>query len=159
LWRGGRFWCLSEFLLLSCFLLLLQLQLQLQPYDFFGERKKADAIRVCVTYRHGKQGILNTASKQQLENEFGTTNEDEIVKKILTSGDVQSSEVRFTPLPFPSPFAVVYVGYYTWLVGVRREMAKLTGRRRTPSALASPTTPRVPWLATKRDGTSTSSSI
>ncbi|KAI8933544.1 hypothetical protein NX059_009281 [Plenodomus lindquistii] len=41
---------------------------------------------------HGKQGILNTASKQQLENEFGTTNEDEIVKKILTSGDVQSSE-------------------------------------------------------------------
>jgi ribosome maturation protein Sdo1 len=42
---------------------------------------------------HGKQGILNTASKQQLENEFGSTNEDEIVKKILTDGDVQSSEV------------------------------------------------------------------
>ncbi|KAH9863817.1 hypothetical protein J1614_009749 [Plenodomus biglobosus] len=41
---------------------------------------------------HGKQGILNTASKQQLENEFGTSNEDEIIKKILTSGDVQSSE-------------------------------------------------------------------
>ncbi|KAF1835299.1 DUF1960-domain-containing protein [Decorospora gaudefroyi] len=41
---------------------------------------------------HGKQGILNTASNSQLENEFGTTNEDEIVKKILTDGDVQSHE-------------------------------------------------------------------
>ncbi|EMD87103.1 hypothetical protein COCC4DRAFT_141526 [Bipolaris maydis ATCC 48331] len=41
---------------------------------------------------HGKQGILNTASKGQLENEFGTSNEDEVMKKILTNGSVQSSE-------------------------------------------------------------------
>ncbi|KAF1851487.1 DUF1960-domain-containing protein [Cucurbitaria berberidis CBS 394.84] len=41
---------------------------------------------------HGKQGILNTASKSQLENEFGTTNEDDIVKKIIQQGEVQSSE-------------------------------------------------------------------
>lgn len=40
----------------------------------------------------GKQGILNTASRQQLENAFDTTDEDEIIKKILTSGEVQSSE-------------------------------------------------------------------
>lgn len=52
-----------------------------------------DCVADQCTCRHGKQGILNTASKQQLENEFGTSNEDEIVKKILTSGDVQSSEV------------------------------------------------------------------
>lgn len=44
-------------------------------------------------HRHGKQGVLNTASNSQLENEFGTKNEDEIVKKILEKGDVQSSEV------------------------------------------------------------------
>ncbi|KAL6708807.1 hypothetical protein ACN47E_002214 [Coniothyrium glycines] len=41
---------------------------------------------------HGKQGILNTASNGQLENEFGTTNEDDIVKKILREGSVQSHE-------------------------------------------------------------------
>ena len=41
---------------------------------------------------HGKQGVLNTASNSQLENEFGTTNEDEIIKKILQSGEVQTSE-------------------------------------------------------------------
>jgi ribosome maturation protein Sdo1 len=44
--------------------------------------------------RHGKQGVLNTASNSQLENEFGTKNEDEVVKVILEKGDVQSSEVR-----------------------------------------------------------------
>lgn len=43
--------------------------------------------------RHGKQGVLNTASNSQLENEFGTTKEEDIVKKILQSGDVQTSEV------------------------------------------------------------------
>ncbi|CAN9363445.1 unnamed protein product [Alternaria alternata] len=42
---------------------------------------------------HGKQGVLNTASKQQLENEFGAgAKEDDIFKKILQVGDVQSSE-------------------------------------------------------------------
>jgi hypothetical protein len=50
--------------------------------------------------RHGKQGILNTASKGQLENEFGTSNEDEVMKKILTDGSVQSSEVRNPPSIF-----------------------------------------------------------
>ena len=44
--------------------------------------------------RHGKQGILNGASNSQLENEFGTKVEEEIVKKILEKGDIQSSEVR-----------------------------------------------------------------
>lgn len=43
---------------------------------------------------HGKQGVLNTASKQQLENEFGKdAKEDDIFKKILQEGSVQSSEV------------------------------------------------------------------
>ncbi|OAL54140.1 RNA binding protein-like protein [Pyrenochaeta sp. DS3sAY3a] len=41
---------------------------------------------------HGKQGVLNTASNSQLENEFGTTNEDDIIKKILQQGEVQTSE-------------------------------------------------------------------
>ncbi|KAH8723264.1 ribosome maturation protein [Phaeosphaeriaceae sp. PMI808] len=44
------------------------------------------------TTEHGKQGVLNTASNSQLENEFGTKNEDDVVKKILEKGDVQTSE-------------------------------------------------------------------
>lgn len=47
---------------------------------------------------HGKQGVLNTASKQQLENEFGKdAKEDDIFKKILQEGSVQSSEVCCVP--------------------------------------------------------------
>ncbi|KAJ4366255.1 hypothetical protein N0V83_007891 [Neocucurbitaria cava] len=41
---------------------------------------------------HGKQGILNTASNGQLENEFGTKNEDEVIKKILQQGEIQTAE-------------------------------------------------------------------
>jgi len=46
---------------------------------------------------HGTQGILNTASKGTLENEFGTSNEDEVIKLILQKGDVQTSQVRHDP--------------------------------------------------------------
>jgi len=50
---------------------------------------------------HGKQGVLNTASKQQLENEFGKdAKEDDIFKKILQEGSVQSSEVCSSLLCF-----------------------------------------------------------
>lgn len=45
--------------------------------------------------RHGAQGVLDGASKSTLENEFGTSNEDEIIIKILEGGEVQASEVCF----------------------------------------------------------------
>lgn len=44
--------------------------------------------------RQGTQGILDGASNGQLDSEFGTHQEDEVVKAILTSGTVQESEVR-----------------------------------------------------------------
>jgi hypothetical protein len=47
--------------------------------------------------RHGKQGVLNTASNSQLENEFGTKKEEDVVKQILEKGDVQSTEVSSPP--------------------------------------------------------------
>ena len=47
-----------------------------------------------MTSSHGTQGILNTASKGTLENEFGTSNEDEVIKQILQKGDVQTTQVR-----------------------------------------------------------------
>ncbi len=43
--------------------------------------------------RHGAQGVLDSASKATLENEFGTHNEDECMTKILESGDIQETEV------------------------------------------------------------------
>ncbi|KAK7182872.1 hypothetical protein DPSP01_014392 [Paraphaeosphaeria sporulosa] len=39
---------------------------------------------------HDKRGILKTASNMQLEEEFGTSNEDEIVKKVLQQGSIQT---------------------------------------------------------------------
>jgi Shwachman-Bodian-Diamond syndrome (SBDS) protein len=43
--------------------------------------------------RHGAQGKMDGASKATLENEFGTSDEDECIKQILTKGQVQRSEV------------------------------------------------------------------
>ncbi|KIV97048.1 hypothetical protein, variant [Exophiala mesophila] len=50
-----------------------------------------DSFKVLVSHKHGAQGELDTASKATLENEFGTSNEDEVVKKILEEGQVQTS--------------------------------------------------------------------
>lgn len=40
----------------------------------------------------GKQGKLGRASKQQLETIFGTSNEDEVAKELLTKGTLQAGE-------------------------------------------------------------------
>ena len=41
---------------------------------------------------NGAQGILDRPSKQVLENEFGTKHEDDIVKKIITEGKLETSK-------------------------------------------------------------------
>lgn len=43
--------------------------------------------------RQGVQGTYDTASKVTLASEFDTEDVDEIIKKILTEGDAQVSEV------------------------------------------------------------------
>ncbi|BFZ53267.1 hypothetical protein PYCC9005_000290 [Savitreella phatthalungensis] len=56
-----------------------------------------DAFYVFVA--HGAQGPFERPSKQQLENEFGKLKEDEIVKKILQEGKLETSKMsshRFT---------------------------------------------------------------
>lgn len=51
-----------------------------------------------ITYssliRHGAQNAYDGASKATLENEFGTSNEDECMVKILEGGTLQATEVR-----------------------------------------------------------------
>lgn len=43
--------------------------------------------------RHGAQGILNEASNSHLENEFGTSREEDVVAKILRGGSPQVGTV------------------------------------------------------------------
>lgn len=45
------------------------------------------------TIRHGAQGSLDTASKATLENEFGTSIVEDVIKKIIEKGSMQESEV------------------------------------------------------------------
>ncbi|KAE8147492.1 ribosome maturation protein [Aspergillus avenaceus] len=50
--------------------------------------------KIFVTHKHGTQGILDGASKGILESEFGTSNEDDCIIKILENGDYQSSVTK-----------------------------------------------------------------
>jgi ribosome maturation protein Sdo1 len=43
--------------------------------------------------RHGPQGLLEGASDAMLENEFGTSKDDEAVLQILQKGSMQEFEV------------------------------------------------------------------
>ncbi|MCJ1353047.1 MAG: hypothetical protein MMC33_003031 [Icmadophila ericetorum] len=52
-----------------------------------------DSFTVFCTHKHGAQGVMDTASKATLENEFGTSVDDEVIKKILEQGVLQESEV------------------------------------------------------------------
>jgi hypothetical protein len=47
--------------------------------------------------RHGPQGIHNKASNTTLENEFGTSNDNEAIAKILDQGEIQENIV-YNPL-------------------------------------------------------------
>jgi ribosome maturation protein Sdo1 len=54
-----------------------------------------DSFDVFVTHKQGTQGVMDRASKSSLENQFGTSNEDDVVKQILEKGEVQESKVSF----------------------------------------------------------------
>ncbi|KAI1911735.1 hypothetical protein LOZ53_006173 [Ophidiomyces ophidiicola] len=53
-----------------------------------------NGFKVFCTHRQGAQGIYDGASKALLESEFGTSNEDDVVTKILEKGEIQESENR-----------------------------------------------------------------
>jgi len=50
------------------------------------------SFKIFITHKHGAQGPYDGASKSALENEFGTTDEDEVIKQILEKGTMQESE-------------------------------------------------------------------
>ncbi|KAF1973630.1 shwachman-Bodian-diamond syndrome protein [Bimuria novae-zelandiae CBS 107.79] len=71
--------------------------------DAFKEWKKDSSIplaqvvsgwKVFHTNKQGNQGILDGASNAQLENEFGSSKEEDVVKAILEKGDVQEVDAK-----------------------------------------------------------------
>jgi hypothetical protein len=49
--------------------------------------------RLTCNHRHGTQGVLDTAGKGLLENEFGTSKDDDVFGQILEKGDIIETEV------------------------------------------------------------------
>ncbi|KAG8624703.1 hypothetical protein KVT40_007770 [Elsinoe batatas] len=48
--------------------------------------------KIFVTHKQGSQGVLDGASKGQLESEFGTSREEDVVTQILEKGTIIESE-------------------------------------------------------------------
>ncbi|KAI4852148.1 hypothetical protein E4T44_01464, partial [Aureobasidium sp. EXF-8845] len=48
--------------------------------------------KIFVTHKQGTTGILDTASNSQLDNEFGTHKEEDVVQQILEKGDILETE-------------------------------------------------------------------
>ncbi|KAI9640989.1 hypothetical protein NHQ30_010416 [Ciborinia camelliae] len=46
-------------------------------------------FKIFVTRKHGTQGTHDEASESQMENEFGTKVDDEVIKAILEKGEAQ----------------------------------------------------------------------
>ncbi|GAB7341852.1 hypothetical protein MBLNU457_g0172t1 [Dothideomycetes sp. NU457] len=51
-----------------------------------------NGFKIFVTHKHGAQGILDTASKGQLESEFGTHRDEEVMIQIIEKGSIIESE-------------------------------------------------------------------
>ena len=66
-------------------------------YLIYPKYMLASTIANVDVPRHGAQGVLDGASKATLENEFGTSNEDECMIKILEGGSLQETEVYNGP--------------------------------------------------------------
>ncbi|KAF2662505.1 shwachman-Bodian-diamond syndrome protein [Lophiostoma macrostomum CBS 122681] len=50
--------------------------------------------KIFVTHKQGTQGILDAASNSDLENQFGTHREEDVVKQILEQGTVQDVDAK-----------------------------------------------------------------
>jgi len=52
------------------------------------------SFKIFVTHKHGAQGTYDGASNATLDNEFGTHEPEEVIKKILEKGTLQESEFQ-----------------------------------------------------------------
>ncbi|KAK5171317.1 uncharacterized protein LTR77_004461 [Saxophila tyrrhenica] len=51
-----------------------------------------DGYKIFITHKQGNTGILDTASKGTLEDEFGTHKDDDVMNAILEKGQIVESE-------------------------------------------------------------------
>ncbi|KAF2719859.1 shwachman-Bodian-diamond syndrome protein [Polychaeton citri CBS 116435] len=49
-------------------------------------------FKIFVTHKHGNQGTLDGASKGTLEDEFGTSRDEDVVTQILERGTIVETE-------------------------------------------------------------------
>ena len=50
------------------------------------------SFKIFITHKHGAQGSFDGASKATLENEFGTSDEEAVIKQIIEKGTLQEYE-------------------------------------------------------------------
>ncbi len=62
--------------------------------DDEGFHCKQHSVLIRGTSRQGTQGIMDTASKGTMEDEFGTSREEDVVQQILEKGSIIETEVR-----------------------------------------------------------------
>lgn len=63
----------------------------LSPRHSTSLTRSSAAFQILST-QQGAQGILGTASKQELENEFGTSRDDECIEQILEKGKPEHAD-------------------------------------------------------------------
>lgn len=51
------------------------------------------SFKIFYTHKHGAQGTLDAPPKALLESEFSTSVDEDVIKKILESGSVQTTEM------------------------------------------------------------------
>ncbi|KAF4980131.1 hypothetical protein FZEAL_3795 [Fusarium zealandicum] len=51
------------------------------------------SFKIFLTHGQGNQGTYDAASKAALENEFGTSKDDDVITQILEKGEAQNSEM------------------------------------------------------------------
>ncbi|KAF8538371.1 ribosome maturation protein [Trichophaea hybrida] len=76
----------------ECFIILVD---SLEDYQAWKKDESiplaqvVSGFKVFTAHKGGPQGIMDTASNVALENEFGTSKEEECIKKILRQGSTQ----------------------------------------------------------------------
>jgi ribosome maturation protein Sdo1 len=53
-----------------------------------------NGFKIFTTHKQGAQGVLDNAPKRLLEDVFGTSNEDDVIKAILSEGQLQHSSTQ-----------------------------------------------------------------
>lgn len=104
--------------------------------------------RLLPANRQGAQGAYDSAPKGQLENEFGTSNEDDVIKAILEKGSVQESTVSHHRHLFP-PLTGAHLAVLNSSHRKQQCADQILSSQRCPSDRDPRTTPRAPWLLTE----------